>query len=108
MTIDLPTSLLDVFAKEARLRGVAPEQFVLQKLHEVAGAIQTTSGNAQSLHSAGKTEPANAESDNLYEQYKHLIGKRDSSEFIPGGLNMSRDTGKQFAELLTPPGQDQP
>ena len=85
-TITLPADLDEVIEEKAKLKGTTAEVFVVDDLR-----IRYLPPPVPAL-------PANGET--LYDFLKDHIGVISSSEFVPGGANLSENTGRKFAELL--------
>ena len=86
MVIELTPDLEQALTEEADRRGTNPETLALDTLR---------------ARFARPAEPEHApQAANLAEYLKDYIGAVDSSELIPGGAQMSTDTGKKFTELL--------
>lgn len=89
MTITLPDDLASRLAVKAARQGVPVEQMIVEGLSSLADESHLP----QSV--AGETGPKN-----FYEKHQHLFGRLDSRDGQPGGINLSKNTGKHFTELL--------
>ena len=89
MTIHLTQELEDLLAKEARKRGTTPELLALDTLRQQFAA--------PSNENEEETTSPDATLEDFLDGY---IGVLNSSEIVPGGANLSSDTGRKFAELL--------
>ncbi|HLJ55436.1 MAG TPA: CopG family transcriptional regulator [Chthonomonadaceae bacterium] len=85
LQIELPPDLDEAIASRARKQGTTPELLIVDKLRE------------QFLPSA-QTDPATGHS--MADFLDGYIGGLHSGEFVPGGAQLSTDTGKKFTEIL--------
>ena len=88
ITITLPQELEQEVRKLAHRQGTTPELWTLDKLR-------------QSLRSEliGEPAPEDASPDGtMLDFFAEFIGVIHSSEFVPGGAQMSLDTGRKFAD----------
>jgi hypothetical protein len=85
MVLRLPDDLANVLAAEAEKRGTTPEQLAVGYLrqHLPAGAM-----------------PADRNAGTMLEYLSDVIGVVNSAEIVPGGANMSQNTGKKLSEIL--------
>ena len=86
MTITLTLDLQRALAEEARRRGTTPELLAVDCLRE------------RFIRPARDEPPG--ESGTLADFLRDHIGALASGELVPGGAQMSQDTGKKFAEGL--------
>jgi hypothetical protein len=87
VTITLPPELEKVVTERAKQQGTTPELWTLDRLH-------------QSLQAEAAVESASeptAESGSMLDFFEGYVGVLHSSEFVPGGAQMSQDTGRKFA-----------
>jgi hypothetical protein len=85
LTITLNSELESAIEKEAKQQGTTPELLAvdsLQKLY-LPAEIPATGGEVT-----------------LADYWAEYIGSVDSSEAVPGGANLSEDTGRKFADLM--------
>ena len=88
VTITLPPELEKVVMERAKQQGTTPELWTLDRLTQslqAEVAIEDTSGPA-------------SESGSMLDFFEGYVGVLHSSEFVPGGAQMSQDTGRKFAE----------
>ena len=88
VTITLPPELERVVTERAKRQGISPELWTLDKL-------------SQSLQAelAGDPVPEPASKDGtMLDFFAGYVGVLHSSEFVPGGAQMSQDTGRKFAD----------
>ena len=71
--------------KKANQQGTTPELLAIDALRK-------------QFVSPPKAEPDAERAQNLAEFLGDYIGSISSSEYVPGGAQMSKDTGKKFAE----------
>ncbi len=83
VTITLPPELEKVVTQQANQRGTTPELLAIDKLW---GAFRPI-----------PSEPEAGDGDTLADFLGDFIGCINSSEMVPGGAQMSVDTGKKFA-----------
>ena len=92
VTITLPPELEKAVTERAKRQGTTPELWTLERLHQV-------------LHLEGTLEHTPelaAEGGSMLDFFAGYVGVLHSSEFVPGGAQMSQDTGRKFAEgMLT-------
>jgi hypothetical protein len=86
VTITLPPELERAVTEQARRQGTTPELLAVEKLR---GALLPAS--PQSAEVAGLT---------MADFFAGYVGGLHSSEYVPGGAQLSKDTGKKFKELL--------
>jgi len=84
VTITLPPELESIVIREAQQQGTTPELLTLEKLRGL-------------LLPALPPETADLTMADFFAGY---VGGLHSSEFVPGGANLSEDTGSKFKELL--------
>jgi hypothetical protein len=87
--ITLPPELEAPLAEAARRQGTSPELLAIESLRKQFAP--TPQPNGVETAAEGKT---------LYDVLKDYIGAIDSSEIVPGGANLSEDSGKKFTQLL--------
>lgn len=88
VTITLPEELERIVTEQAKRQGTTPELWTLDKLR-------------QSLQADAVREPApeaDSEGGSMLDFFAGYVGILHSSEFVPGGAQMSQDTGRKFAE----------
>jgi len=86
VTITLPPELEQVITEQAQRQGTTPELLALDKLR--ASFLPTAPG-----------EPL-PEGATMADYLADFIGCIDSRKIVPGGANLSIDSGKKFTELL--------
>src|SRR5688500_19585338 len=86
MVIELTPDLEQALTAEAGRQGTSPELLALDTLRE-------------KYVKAEPPEDAGAEG-TPYDLLKDYIGVVDSRDLIPGGAQMSTDTGRKFTEIL--------
>jgi len=84
ITITLPPELESIVIREAQQRGTTPELLTVEKLR---GLLLPT------------LPPETADL-TMADFFAGYVGGLHSSEFVPGGANLSEDTGAKFKELL--------
>jgi hypothetical protein len=87
MVITLTPEIEHALVKAAQQQGVPPERLALAKLHE-------------SFIEPSIVEPAPATGETLFDFLQGFIGVIHSGEKIPGGAQMSTNSGQKFTELL--------
>ena len=88
VTITLPPELERVVTERAKRQGITPELWTLDKL-------------SQSLQAELAVKPAPepaSEGGSMLDFFAGYVGVLHSNEFVPGGAQMSQDTGRKFAE----------
>jgi hypothetical protein len=85
MTITLPPELERVLEQRAQQQGTTPEMLAIDSLAK--------------LYMPPAVLPAE-EGETLADYWADYIGTIDSSEVVPGGANLSENTGRRFAELM--------
>ena len=86
MTITLPPDLVEVLTKEAARRGTTPEQLALDSLRD---------------RFVPPAPPAPMpEGETMADFFEGYVGTVNSSEFIPGGAQLSVNSSEKFAALL--------
>lgn len=88
VTITLPPELEKVVTERAKQQGTTPELWTLDRLQ-------------QSLQAEAVVEDAPtpvSEGGSMLDFFEGYAGVLNSSEFIPGGAQMSQNTGRKFAE----------
>lgn len=86
MTIALPPELEEVIEARARQQGTTAELLIVNKLQE------------QFLPPL--FEPQDTEGRTMADFFAGYVGGLHSSEFVPGGAQLSEDTGRKFTQLL--------
>lgn len=90
MIITITPDLEQALAEAAHELGVTPEQLALDSLRERFAAPQAD------------TAPAAAEVPEILADFlQGYVGVLHSSEHVPGGAQVSEDTGRKFADLLS-------
>ena len=84
VTITLPPELEKTITDSAYQQGTTPELLSLQGLHQ--------------LFPSTMPSHASEAGGSLADFLGDMVGCINSSEFVNGGAQMSKDTGKQFAE----------
>ena len=92
ITITLPPELEKIITERAQQQGTTPELFLLDDLWK---------RYAPSPLPEPDTETKPVEGETMADFFEGYIGVLSSSEFVPGGAQMSKDTGRKFKELLT-------
>lgn len=87
-TITLPPEIERPLAEEAQRQGTTTELLTPDKLRALVAPEQAPEHDAP---------PAGKQPENLAEYLGDFIGMFDSGEHIPGGAQMSKDSGKKFA-----------
>ncbi len=88
VTITLPPELERVATERAKRQGTTPELWTLDRL-------------SQSLQAELAVEPVPepiSEDGTMLDFFAGYVGVLNSSEFVPGGAQMSQNTGRKFAE----------
>ncbi len=88
LTITLPPELEKTITERANQQGTTPELWTLDTLR------QSVQSNPLAESSP---EPA-PEGETMLDFFAGYVGVLSSSEFVPGGAQMSQDTGRKFAE----------
>ena len=88
VTITLPPELEKVITERAKQQGTTPELWTLDRLTQFLQAEVAI----EDTH-----EPA-SEGGSMLDFFEDYVGVLHSSEFVPGGAQMSQDTGRKFAE----------
>ena len=89
LTITLPPELESAVTKQAQDKGTTPELFLLDDLLKRYAPVTPPETPAD-------TEPIEGET--MADFFADYIGVLNSSEFIPGGAQMSQNTGRKFGE----------
>lgn len=84
ITITLPPELEQTVTEQAQQQGTTPELLALDKLREIFAPVPETSPAVPGV--------------TLADFLGDFIGSIHSSENVPGGAQMSTDSGKKFAE----------
>ena len=87
LTITLTPELEQAVNERARQQGTTPELWTLEKLRQ---SIQSDA--------LDKCEPDPASEGTMLDFFAGFVDILQSSEFVPGGAQMSEDTGRKFAE----------
>lgn len=88
VTITLPLELERVVTERAKLQGTTPELWTLNMI-------------SQSLQTEIAIEPApepTTAGGSMLDYFAGYVGVLHSGEFVPGGAQMSQNTGRKFAE----------
>ncbi len=88
VTITLTPELEQIASERAKQQGTTPELWTLDQLNqllEIATIVETTSESS-------------LEGQTMADFFKGYVGVISSSEFVPGGAQMSQDTGRKFTE----------
>jgi hypothetical protein len=88
VTITLPPELEQIITERARQQGTTPELWTLDKLRQ----------SLQSDAPVEATAEPDADSGTMLDFFEGYVGVLHSSEFVPGGAQMSKDIGRKFAE----------
>lgn len=88
MQINLPPDIEDVLIKRAGKTGTTPEILILDVLREHLSELQESA------------EPESSSDITLAEFLGDQIGSLSTSEYVPGGANLSENSGKRFAAAL--------
>lgn len=88
VTITLPPELEQVVTERAKQQGTTPELWTLDKLRQSL-QNETAVTSAPEPDTGGET---------MLDFFAGYVGVLHSSEFVPGGAQMSEDTGRKFAE----------
>ena len=86
MTITLPPELKQAIEEQAQRQGTTPELLVLDGLRGLFMPASTPASPGEGLTMA--------------DFFTGYVGGLHSSEFVPGGAQLSEDTGRKFTELL--------
>ncbi len=97
MTIALKPEIEAALAAQANLRGMTPDQLANEILND---NLQAANGTEQVAVNGSEIEESEDDltEGTMYDLLKPFVGIIDSSEFVPGGANMSQDCGRKFAE----------
>ena len=87
LTITLPPEIEEAVSERAEKQGTTPELYLLEDLRRLYAPVPIPD------------EPA-VEGETMADFFKGYAGTINSSEFVPGGANMSQDTGRKFAQLM--------
>jgi hypothetical protein len=88
VTITLPPELERVVVERAKLQGTTPELWTLDRLNR----------SLQADTAAEPSHMSSADDGSMLDFFKGYAGVVDSGEFVPGGAQMSQDTGRKFAQ----------
>lgn len=88
ITITLPPELEQAVTQRAQRQGTTPELWTLDTLRQF---LQSD------IPSASAPEP-DSEDGTMLDFFAGYVGVVSSSEFVPGGAQMSPETGRKFAE----------
>lgn len=88
ITITLPPEMEQVVTERAKLQGTTPELWTLDALSQSLMSELSVPHAAESTHEDGT----------MLDFFEGYAGMIDSSEFVPGGAQMSQDIGRKFAE----------
>jgi hypothetical protein len=86
VTITLPPELEQAITEQAQRQGTTPELLAVEKLR---GALLPVLPQVADI--TGST---------MADFFAGYVGGLHSSEYVPGGAQLSKDTGKKFKELL--------
>ncbi len=86
LTITLPPDLDRAIREQAQERGMAPEELAVEGLRDRFLTPSSASMSAEAATMAGFLGD--------------LIGCFDSRDIVPGGGNLSDESGRKFAEIL--------
>jgi len=86
ITITLPPELEQVLTEQAQQQGTTPELLALDKLR---GLFQPS---LETQASSGEGSMADF--------FSEFIGTIHSSEIVPGGANLSENTGRKFKDIM--------
>jgi hypothetical protein len=89
ITVTLTPDLEKVISECAEKRGTTPELYVLDELR--AHHISESQAASHDVAPQGQT---------MADFFEGYAGTIDSREFVPGGAQLSRDSGAKFRELL--------
>ncbi len=84
LSITLPPELEHALSEQARAQGTTPELLALDSLRE-------------RFTNTAVSEPAQT-NQTMAEYWADFIGCLHSSDFVPGGAQMSTDSGRKFAQ----------
>lgn len=87
MVITLTPEIEQALVEATQQQGVPPERLALTRLRECF--VKPT---------VAEPEPATGET--LFDSLQRLIGVLDSSQKIPGGAQMSKNSSQKFTEIL--------
>lgn len=85
-TIALPPELEQVIEERAQQQGTTPELLIVDKLREQFLPVHLPAQDKE-----GRT---------MADFFAGYTGGLHSSEFVPGGAQLSEDTGRKFTEML--------
>jgi len=88
VTVTLPPELEKVVTERAKQQGTTPELWTLDRLHQ----------SLQAETSLDLAPEPTSEDESMLDFFAGYVGVLNSSEFVPGGAQMSQDTGRKFAE----------
>ncbi len=88
VTITLPPELERAVTERAKQQGTTPELWTLDKLQQ----------SLQAEAAAELVPEPISEGGSMLDFFAGYVGVLHSSEFTPGGAQMSQDTGRKFAE----------
>jgi hypothetical protein len=88
ITITLPPDLERAVAEHAKRQGTTPDLWALDKLNKTVQAESVVEPTSEPASGGGS----------MLDFFSGYAGVVDSSEFVPGGAQMSQDTGRKFAE----------
>jgi len=89
LTVTLTPDLEKVISECAEQQGTTPELYVLDELRTRYLPVTPASKDADA--SQGET---------MADFFDGYAGTIDSREFVPGGAQLSQDTGRKFKELM--------
>ncbi len=92
VTITLPPELERIVTEQARQQGTTPELLTLDKLHGIFQPIPAL--------------PSSERAGTMADFFADFIGSIHSGDIVPGGANLSEDTGRKFKELMLKRYQD--
>lgn len=97
MTIVLSPEVEAALAAQAERRGLTPDQLANEILKD---NLRGANGAGQiAVNGSDVEEPEDELAEGaLYDLFAERIGVINSSEYVPGGANMSQDCGRKFAE----------
>ena len=88
VTITLPPELEKNITERANRQGTTPELWSLKTLYQSVQSDLSTQSESESI----------PEGETMLDFFAGYVGVLNSSEFIPGGAQMSKDIGRKFAE----------
>ena len=89
LTITLPPELESAVTKRAQDNGTTPELFLLDDLLKRYAPVPLPEPPADTELVEGET---------MADFFEGYVGVLNSSEFVPGGAQMSQNTGRKFGE----------